>query len=132
MLFRSESSKSDHRWRNNRGLKFGQIWYFPKRNRDYIFNFLDVGANIIYDKMELHDITEDSSKFYLNPTPKFGKALYQAEDSNEKNSFRGQETLESLKLMLKIHICQDEDHPKISSPLDEKSCEMLLDRSQVR
>ena len=28
--------------------------------------------------------------------------------------------------MLKIHICQDEDHPEISSPPDEKSCEIAI------
>ena len=73
-----ESSKSDHRRKNNRGLKFGQIWYFPEKNRDYICSFLNVGANIFHDRMELHDITEESWKFHLNPTPEFGKALYQA------------------------------------------------------
>ena len=36
--------------------------------------------------MELHDITEESWKFHLNPTPEFGKALYQALDLNGKNS----------------------------------------------
>ena len=34
-----ESSKSDHRRRNNRGLKFGQIGYFSKTYRDYISSF---------------------------------------------------------------------------------------------
>ena len=71
-----ESSKSDHRQRNNRGLKFGQIWYFSERYRDYIFSFLDVGANIFHDRMELHDITEESWKFHLNPTPEFEKSFY--------------------------------------------------------
>ena len=28
--------------------------------------------------------------------------------------------------MLKIHICQDEDHPEISSPLDKESCETAI------
>ena len=28
--------------------------------------------------------------------------------------------------MLKIHICQDKDHPKISSPPDEESCETAI------
>ena len=28
--------------------------------------------------------------------------------------------------MLKIHICQDEDHPEISSPRDEESCETAI------
>ena len=38
-------------------------------------------------RMELYDITEESWKFQLNPTPEFEKALYQAQDSNEKHSF---------------------------------------------
>ena len=78
LIYTVKSSKSDHRRRNNRALKFGQIWYFLKRNRDYIFNFLDVGANIFHDRMELYNITEESWKFQLNLTPEFGKALYQA------------------------------------------------------
>ena len=69
-----ESSKSDYRRRNNRGLMFGQIWYFSERIRDYIFNFLDVGANIFHDRMELYDITEYSWKFHLNLTPEFLKS----------------------------------------------------------
>ena len=28
--------------------------------------------------------------------------------------------------MLKIPICQDEDHPEISSPPDEESCEIAI------
>ena len=32
-----KSSRSDHRRRNNRGLKLWQICYFPRRNQDYIF-----------------------------------------------------------------------------------------------
>ena len=28
--------------------------------------------------------------------------------------------------MLKIHICQDEDHPEISSPPGEESCETAI------
>ena len=44
----------------------------------------------------------------------------------EKIHFYGQATLESLKLMLKIHICQDEDHPEISPPLDKESCEIAI------
>ena len=73
-----ESSKSGHRRRNNRGLKFGQIWYFSERYRDYIFSSLDVGTKSFHDRMELCDITEVSWKFHLNPTPESGKALYQA------------------------------------------------------
>ena len=71
-----ESSKLDHRRKNNRSLKFRQIWYFSERNRDYVFNFFDVGANIFRDRIELHNITKESWKFHLNLTPKFGKALY--------------------------------------------------------
>ena len=71
-----ESFKSNHRQRNNRGLKFGQIWCFSEMNRDYIFSFLDVEANIFHDKIELHDITKKSWKFHLNLTPEFKTALY--------------------------------------------------------
>ena len=82
-----ESSKSNHRRRNNRGLKFGKIWYFSERYRDYIFSFLDVGANIFHNRIELHDITEESWKFHLNPAQEFRKALYRVEVSNGRNSF---------------------------------------------
>ena len=43
-----------------------------------------------------------------------------------KNSFRGLTTPESLKLMLKIYICQDEDPLDISSLPDKESCETVM------
>ena len=42
------------------------------------------------------------------------KAVYRVEVSNGENSFGGWTTPESLSLMLKIHIYQDKDPPKIS------------------
>ena len=64
--------------------------------------------------MELNDITEESWKFQLNPTPEFGKALYRAEVSNGENSFWCWTTPESLSLTVKIHVYQDKDPPEIS------------------
>ena len=64
--------------------------------------------------MELNDITEESWKFQLNPTPEFGKALYQTEVSNGENYFWRWTTPESLSFTLKIHIYQDKDTPEIS------------------
>ena len=97
-----ESSKLDHRRRNKRGLKFGQIWYFSERYQDYIFSSLDVGTKFFYSRMELHDITEASWKFHLNPTSEFAKVLYRAEVSNGDNSFWRWTTPESLSLTLKF------------------------------
>ena len=89
-------------------------------------SFLGVGANAFHKWREVYDITEDFLKFHLNPTPKFEKALYQSLDSNRKNSLHDQATPESLKLMLIIHNCQDEDPPQISLPLDEECYETTI------
>ena len=78
------------------------------------------------DRMELNDITEESWKFQLNPTLEFGKALYRAEVSNGRNSFLCWTTPESLSLTLKIHIYQNKDPSKISSSLEDESCETAV------
>ena len=122
-----ESSKSDHRRRTNRGLKFGQIWYFPKRSQYYFLS--------IFGCRSKHFPWQNGSTWHYRGFPEVSpqsdtgiqkKALYKALDSNRKNSFRGQATPKSLKLMLKIHICQYEDPPEISSPPDEESCETAI------
>ena len=69
---------------------------------------------MFYDRMELHDIIEESWKFHLNLTPEFGKALYQAQDSNGKNSFSLTDNSGEFKFDAKIHIYQDKDPPEIS------------------
>ena len=122
-----ESSKSNHRRRNNRGLKFVKIWYFSERYRDYIFSLLDAGADIFswHNRITWHyqGVLEVSSQSDIGI---WKSTLSSVGFKQKKFIFRGQTTLESLKLILKIHICQDEDHPEISSPQDEESWETAI------
>ena len=76
--------------------------------------------------MEVYDITKSSLKFHYNQIPDSRKALYQAKEWSGKILFWRWTTPEISKLMLKIHICQDENPPEISSPLDEESWETAI------